>query len=198
MRSRLIFLIILISALLVFALPMSGIGAVKNLLTNPDFEKDTAGWSFGTDYGTFEIDKTQKGIVGNAVLANVVKVGANAWEPEIHSPAFDLVKGKKYTMSFWAKADKNRPLGIKFEQLDLWGGPNQNINITTNWAEYHFSPTLDIGSPPQFVIHIEFGGQTGKVWFSHFLVYEGDFDPTTLTPVNSIGRLATKWGDIKK
>ena len=199
MRTKLVILAMLLSSVLVFTLPISGIAAVKNLVGNPDFAKDTEGWSIGADFATLTIDKNEKGVGGsNVILANVTKVGANAWEPEIHSPAFDLAKGKKFTMSLWAKADKAHPLILKFEQLDLWGGPTQDIKATTTWAEYHFTPLMDIGSPPQFVIHVEFGGQTGKVWFSHFLVYEGDFVPEVLSPVTPTGRLATAWGEIKK
>jgi len=200
MRINLVVFVVLLFGILVLAMPISGIAAVKNLVGNPDFVKDMEGWSLGADYGTFDIDKSEKGIAGgNAALANVTKVGANAWEPEIHSPAFDLAIGKKFTMSLWAKADKvSRPLILKFEQLDLWGGPTQEISVTKDWAEYHFTPLMDIGSPPQFVIHVEFSGQTGKVWFSHFLVYEGDFVPETLSPVTPANRLTTTWGEIKK
>jgi len=198
MRTKLFIFVVLFSGILVLAMSLSSMAAVKNLVTNPDFVTNMEGWTFGADYGTFDIDKSEKGIVGNAALANVTKVGANAWEPEIHSPAFDLAIGKKFTMSFWAKADKARPLGTKFEQLDLWGGPSQDINLTDKWAEYHFVPTMELGSPPQFVVHIQFNGQTGKVWFSHFLVYEGDFTPETLSPVTPTGRLTTTWGEIKK
>ena len=198
MRTKLFVFAMLISGILIMTMPITSMGAVKNLVVNPDFVKDIEGWVFGADYGTFDIDKAEKGIVGNAVLADVTKVGANAWEPELHSPAFDLTNGKKFTMSFWARGEKARALGTKFEQLDLWGGPSQDINITDKWAEYHFVPLMDIGSPPQFVVHIQFSGQTGKVWFSHFLVYEGDFVAEALTSVTPTGRLATAWGEIKK
>jgi hypothetical protein len=199
MRTNLVVFVVLLFGILVLAMPISGMAAVKNLAGNPDFVKDTEGWSLSADYGTLDIDKNETGIAGgNAVLANITSVGANAWEPEIHSPAFDLAIGKQFTMSFWAKADKARPIGAKFEQLDLWGGPSQDFNLTTNWAEYHFVPLMDIGSPPQFVIHLQFNGEAGKVWFSHFLVYEGDFVSETLSPVTPANRLTTTWGDIKK
>ena len=198
MRKELIVLAILLSGIFVFTMPISGIAAIKNLVANPDFAKDITGWSISADLATLTIDKNEKVANGSAVLADVTKVGANAWEPEIHYAQIDLTNGKKYTLSFQAKADKARPIGAKFEQNTTWGGPSQDFNLTTSWAEYHFTPTMDIGSPPEFFIHIQFNGQTGKVWFSHFLVYEGDFVAEPLTSVTPIGRLATAWAEIKK
>ena len=84
MRTKLFVFAMLISGILIMTMPITSMGAVKNLVVNPDFVKDIEGWVFGADYGTFDIDKAEKGIVGNAVLANVTKVGVNAWEPELH------------------------------------------------------------------------------------------------------------------
>ncbi len=191
-----ILLTLIVQPFVAFAVP-------KNMLNNPQFEKDTEGWSFGADYGTFTVDPTVKGIVGNAALAKVEKVGANAWEPEIHSPGFDLKNGVKYTYAFWAKAEpgKTRTLGCRFEQLDTWVGIGEDITITDEWKDYHFTGVwTHPGSPPQVVIHIAMNVAPAPlvdVWFSNFRVYEGDYVPEALTSVGSINKLTTAWGKIK-
>ncbi len=177
--------------------------AVTNLVKNGDFVKDTEGWSFGADYGSFLVDPSVKGIQGNSALAKVEKVGANAWEPEIHSPGFDLVNGKKYTYAFWAKAEpgKTRTLSCRFEQLDTWVGIGEDITIDDQWKDYHFTGVwTHPSSPPQVVIHIAMNVAPNPlvdVWFSHFRVYEGDYVEEKLTPVMPVEKLASSWGKIK-
>lgn len=176
---------------------------IQNLVSNPDFENGTTGWSLGLG-NPFGVDKKEKFPVGNVVLAEIINVGANDWEPEIHSPSFSVENGKMYTCSFWAKADAIRPIGVKFEQLDTWVGPFQSFNITDKeLTEYYFSPTMTMGSPPLVVIHIQFDRVKGKVWFAHFRVYEGKYveDDLVAKPkiaVDPNGSLATTWGRIKK
>lgn len=185
---------------LIFSL--TGISLPKNILNNPDFEKDTEGWSFGADYGTFKVDPSVKGIVGNAALAKVEKVGANAWEPEIHSPAFDLVNGKTYTYAFWAKTEpgKKRVLSCRFEQLDTWVGIGEDVTIDDQWKDYHFTGVwTHPSSPPQVVVHIAMNvapEPLADAWFSHFRVYEGPYVEEQLSPVEP-AKVTTFWGKIK-
>jgi len=173
--------------------------AITNLVKNGDFEKDTEGWSFGADYGSLTIDKKEKGIVGNAIYVKVDKLGANPWEPEIHSPDFPLNLNKTYTVDFWAKTEpgKKRNLMVKFEQLDKWGGPSGIVTIDDQWKVYHLTLVSDFQSPPNSVIHIQFEGSVDDVWFSHFRVYEGQYVPEALSPVSPASKLASKWGEIK-
>jgi hypothetical protein len=175
---------------------------IVNLVSNPDFESGVDGWSLGLG-NPFTVDKKEKFAVGNVVLADIQNVGANDWEPEIHSKGFDVENGKTYTCSFWAKADAKRSIGVKFEQLDTWVGPSQNFNLSDGeMTEYFFSPVMTMGSPPQVVIHIQFNKQKGKVWFAHFRVYEGKYveDDLAIKPkiaVSPSGNLTTTWGKIK-
>jgi len=196
---------VLLSVILILAIWTTTVPAkeVENILDNPDFEADTGGWTIGAG-GTFLIDKKEKFPIGQVVKAQIDAVGANAWEPEIHSKSFDVKNATMYTCSFWAKASKVRPIAVKYEQLDTWVGPSQNFNITDQQLEeYSFSPTMTMGSPPQVVIHIQFNNQTGTLWFAHFRVYEGKYveddlkiigKPKAVTPGE---KLASSWGEIK-
>ncbi|MBM3212400.1 hypothetical protein FJZ33_09275 [Candidatus Poribacteria bacterium] len=181
---------------------------IENLLNNPDFAIDTNGWSLGGG-NIFAIDKKEKSPTGhNVVKATIEVVGANAWEPEIHSPGFDLKNGKKYTYAFWAKTEPgvSRTLGARFEQLNTWVGTGQDILINDQWQDYHFTGVwTHPGSPPQVVIHIALNVQPkplADAWFAYFRVYEGDYveekiggvKPKAVTPV---GNLAIPWGEIK-
>lgn len=203
----LIFLMIL--SMMVFpAIAQQG-KKIENILPNPDFETDTNGWSIGAG-NTFQIDKKEKAPFAgyNVVKATVDVVGANAWEPEIHSPSFPLINGKKYTYAFWAKTEqgKTRTLSCRFEQLDTWVGIGRDELINDQWKEYFFTGVwTHPSSPPNVVIHIALNVQPNPladVWFFHFRVYEGDYVEEQLggkpKAVNHSGSLATTWGKIKQ
>lgn len=184
----------------------------ENLLLNPDFEEGTNGWSIGclVNGAVGQIKQEKGGVVGDFCLfVQIDGLGQKDWEPEIHSPEFDVKAGKTYTCSFWAKTEpgKTRPIYVKFEQLDTWQGPGNTFIIDEEWKEYHFSPTIDFSSPPRVVIHIDFRAtQKNKddVWFDHFRVYEGEYVEEEITlgskgfPVNPKGKLASTWAEVKK
>ncbi len=189
---------VFLSSILAVTMLVSGAVAADNMVANPDFEVDTEGWSIGADYATLSIDGA--GIVGNAMLATINSVGANAWEPEIHSPPFDLVTGKIYTLAFWAKTEPGmtRDLAPRFEQLETWVGIGENIVVTDQWVDYHFTGEwVDGSSPPVVVVHLGFEFLLEDVWFSHFRVYEGDYVEEGIALVTPVGRLATSWAEIK-
>jgi len=202
---------VLLLGLLVLAMLVSGAAAqddeIENMLNNPDFEMGVEGWTIGSladgAAGQLTIDKKEDAIVGSVLWAQIDGVGNDAWEPEIHSPNFAVELGKTYTCSFWAKSEPGikRPLTVKFEQLETWTGPSQTFIITDEWAEYHLSPVMTMGSPPNVVLHIAFNFLKDDVWFSHFRVYEGQYVEEDLgqpkISVTPMGRLATAWGQIK-
>ena len=200
MHSKINLAGILLSSILAVTMVVSGAMAVDNIVANPDFEVDTEGWSIGADYGSLSIDGASFVGGGNVLFAQIDSVGANNWEPEIHSPPFDLVTGTTYTYAFWAKTEPGltRTLGPALEQLETYVSIGEEITVTDEWQEFHYTgewthPT----SPPQVVIHIGFQTQLGSVWFSHFRVYEGDFVEEAVSSVTPVDRLTTAWGQIK-
>ncbi len=202
---------VLLASVLILTVLASGASAqkIKNMVMNGDFEIDTGGWTIGGGQASLTIDKQEKpvGGLGNVVYAQVDAVGANDWEPEIHSPAFDLEQGETYTYSFWAKCEPGeiRNHYASFEQLVTYVGMGQNITVTDEWQVFHYTgiwnnPT----SPPQVVIHIGFQRQLVDVWFCHFLVYEGPYQEEDLEipgeeriAVTPLGNMATAWAKIK-
>jgi len=197
---------ILLSVILVLAFWVSTTTAadVENLVGNPNFEVDTAGWSIGAP-NSLLIDKKEKFPVGSVVKATIDQVGPDAWTPEIHSPTFIVKNGDMYTVTFWAKTEPGgkRPIGVKYEQLDTWVGPATTINLDDQMTEYQYSPIMTMGSPPAVVIHIQFNNIKDDVWFAHFRVYKGKYvkddinlgqKPKAVIPGE---KLASSWGEIK-
>jgi len=209
MRTKLSIFVVLLSVALILTVWVSTTTAqeIKNLLNNPDFDKDMniiTDWTIGAG-GTLSIDKKEKFPVGNVEKAQIDQVGPDAWVPEIHSNKFDVKLGPMYTCSFWAKADADvRPIGVTFEQDVTWTGPGTTFNLNMEMTEYTFSPIMTVGSPPQVVIHIQFNMIKGSVWFAHFRVYEGkyvkdnvDLGQKPKAVVTPGEKLASSWGEIK-
>ena len=200
----------LVSGILALAMLVSGTMAgdeIENMLINADFENGTTGWSFG-GVANIDFDEEPVGGFGQVAYFNALVVGPEAWNPEIHSPPFNLENGKQYTYSFWAKAGEEgagRTLSPTFEQLDTWVGVgSQNITVGEDWQEYHATGVWTHASTPAVVIHIGWNLQEGGVWFSHFRVYEGEWIEEEIEiggqqkiSVTPMGRLATAWGQIK-
>ena len=208
MRSHTGFAGILLSGILVLTMLVSGAAAqdeIENMLINADFENGTTGFSFE---GTMSIDFDEDPIggFGGVAFFEVNNVGPNAWNPEMHSPPFNLKQGEKYTMSFWAKAEEGsaRTLNVVFEQLDTFVGMGQVIKLSDEWQEFHFTcDWVHPSSPPAVVIHIAAELQLDDFWLSHLRVYEGEYVEEDIEiagqekSVTPRGRLATAWGEIK-
>ena len=204
--------IAMIGILLSFTLVVSGAAVgqeIENLVTNPDFEVGTEGWTLGSiadgAAGQLMIDKKEKGIVGDVMMAKIDGVGNDAWEPEIHSSSFAVKLGDTMTVSFWAKTEPGvtRTLGVVFEQLDTWQGTGTTFVLNDKWTEYHQSPKMVVSSPPNVIIHIQFNFMKEDVWFSHFRVYKGDWieekglGEKPKLSIAPAGKLAVAWGQVK-
>lgn len=180
---------------------------IENLVSNPDFDEGGIfGWNLGTggnSAGEMTVERNS-GVINDCAYVKIDAVGPDAWNPEIHSPEFDVEAGEIYTVSFWAKTEDGmtRTIGVKFEQLDTWVGPAQNFTLTDEWTEYHFSPTMTMSSPPAVVIHIQFNNMKGDVWLDHFRVYQGEYVEDELSEgeqaVKAVDKLTIVWGQIRK
>lgn len=208
MRFRLNYFVIFISVMLVLAANSIAQDEIENLLTNPDFENGTNGWTLGGGNSLAIDDKEECPTGTNVVMATIDVVGAEAWEPEMHSPSFPLANGRTYTYSFWAKTEpgETRAMNTSFESNDpAWAGAGgMSPTFTDEWVEYH-STGAWTAEDRLVHLHLAFNYPPTELldaWFAHFRVYEGDYveedievqKPKAVTPV---GNLAISWGKIK-
>ncbi|MCG2689818.1 hypothetical protein L6252_00855 [Candidatus Parcubacteria bacterium] len=176
-NSDLVFAVLMVLAVLVILpSPVRGAGPPENILLNPYFEEGA--------------------------------VGVENWEPEVHSPSFNLTMGKTYTYAMFIKAEPDSVrtlLGVNFEQLDTWVGMGQEIALTDEWVEYHFTGVwANPSSPPAVVVHIGINLQKDDFWISYCRVYKGDFFqeefgeiPQAVNPMPPNMKLPITWGYVK-
>lgn len=110
-------------AMVTHAATLGGIGTTRtNLMTNPSFETNTAGWT--PNYST-NARTTAQAFVGSASLANTKTAGNNAW---ITSPTVSVVGGLDYAVSLYTRAattSRNRNVLV-----DWYNGSGVNFTTT--------------------------------------------------------------------
>ena len=208
-NSDLILVVLMVFAVLaILPSQVKGVAPPENILPNPYFEDGTNGWTVDAARAILSADQKEESPTGTPVmLVQVNAVGVENWEPEVHSPIFNLTMGKTYTYAMFIKAepDSVRTLGVNFEQLDTWVGMGQEIALTDEWVEYHFTGAwANASSPPAVVIHIGVNLQKDDFYLSYCRVYEGEFFqeefgeiPQSVNPMPPNTKLAATWGYVK-
>jgi hypothetical protein len=159
---------------------------VVNLAPNPSFEEDEVilndpAWdqwaTWGYDVGvnsTVQIDENE--CIDGTRSLRVQPQGGTDWYFIVLDLPMAVKVGTKYTASFWVKAEQPRPLTVQMKATDntsgTWG--LTNFQVTTEWAEYHFTTT------PQYrEIKLEFFCAATDVpfWLDFVYFYEGEYVP---------------------
>lgn len=115
-----------------------------NLIGNGDFSKGTEGWQ---SYASGDPSQIAINAVNRKLQAVIGSAGANPWDRQVINEGFAIQQGARYTITFKAKAEKNRKLGIGIGWVDVeknyeWHGYfGQQADLTTE--EQVFSFTFD-------------------------------------------------------
>ena len=129
------------------------------------------------------------------VQINVTQTDGTDWHVQAHQTGLNLTDGTTYTVSFRAKADKDRPmpLGASLDQADWHNiGLTANAALTTDWKTFRYVFTAHDTVPNHARIAFTLGGQTGTVWIEGLQIHPGA-EGAGLAPGQS---LKTKTVDI--
>ena len=120
-----------------------------NRLLNSDFTTGAENW--GLELNTAPAaaklslpDDAQlpAGVTGRAARINVTTLGGQNWHIQFSQGKLDLTEGEPYTFSFWAKADKPRPLGV-YASVDTGDyhhiGLGADVALGAEWKQYRYS-----------------------------------------------------------
>jgi len=173
-----------LAALGLVAFPAATWAQVTNLAPNPSFEEDEVilddpAWemwcTWGYDNGigsTVQFDDTEA--VDGLRSLRIDSKGDTNWYFIVLDLPMPTKIGKSYTASFWAKAEKARPLTVQMKATDnttgQWG--STDFQLTTDWAEYHFTTAVQFTE-----IKLEFfcSGSTVPLWLDFVNFYEGEY-----------------------
>lgn len=124
---------------------------------------DLNGWNSWVD--DFDKSVANTGYASNHCLKVENKAAAGMWEKQCVL-ALDnaLEKGKTYTLTFKAKADKaaniNTAITMKDDPWTIQG--SEDHSLTTEWAEYTFEQTIDMDNINRIVFNL---GETATSYY---------------------------------
>ncbi len=145
--------------------------AQGNLMQNPSFEKTGSNWYspwwFEADDGAaadISQDTTTAGDGAASAKIHVTKSSTTNWNVQFMN-GLGITNGRTYTVSFWAKADANRSIGLEINHKT---SPYTNYfkasaALSTSWQKftYTFTPTV---TDDNTLILFYFANNTGNVW----------------------------------
>ena len=131
-----------------------------NLLKNARMESGTNNWTAEThDATTMRLEAESPAGQTNAPEGRVlhvtgIKIDGTNWHLQLHQTGLNLKPGKKYTLSFLAKASAPRPLWIN-SRLDQepwsFAGLDTNVGLTAQWRRYTYTFTANNAVVPNHV-----------------------------------------------
>jgi hypothetical protein len=150
------------------------------LITNGDFSKDTAGWKFEA----FTPAVGTASVINGEFVANMTTKGTDGWNAQLKKLELDIVKGKKYVVSFKVQADQafvlSTNVGLNEGPWTTYSG-YQKFNVTSEMKTYTYEFTMGEASDRKARMVFDLGTVSGKVIF----------DDISLKPVDD-GSSATK------
>ncbi|MEK3921023.1 carbohydrate binding domain-containing protein [Paenibacillus sp. FSL K6-2393] len=113
-----------------------------NLISNGDFSKGKEGWFTHADGNAADLEMQ----VSNQQLhAKIGNAGQNAWDRQVINEGFGIQQGFKYKLTFKAKAEKSRKVGLGIGWVDAaanyeWHGFfGARVDLTPEEQEFSFT-----------------------------------------------------------
>ncbi len=177
---------------MLFAVTSATNAQVENLVQYSSFEEDESIQKDRTDPFEFGMENAlwaiwSKGDEGAGSKAEIVETesidgtrslridpkGTQNWHLVVYYVSLQADLNKKYTVSFWAKAEEPRPLTAQFKSVDnsiSW--VTTNFQLTTEWAEYHFTAQAQNA---EVKLELLCAGNEVTFWLDFIFIYEGDY-----------------------
>ncbi|EFM08473.1 glycoside hydrolase family 16 [Paenibacillus curdlanolyticus YK9] len=135
-----------------------------NLLKNGSFANGTDGWF---SYAAVDSNQLTIAALNGKLQASIGTVGDNPWDRQVIQEGFNIQQGSKYTLSFRAKADTPRKLGLGIGWVDVpanyaWHGYfGDQIDLTTTEQTFTFTFNATTESYPNSRISFDMGNIPG-------------------------------------
>ncbi len=152
-----------------------------NLLNGGDFESqsDLNQWDLWADDGyaaAVELDGNTAVSGASSARVNITQSQGTDWQISFEFQPINVISGTEYTLSFWAKADQNRPISAWVQQMqDPWGNYlyfGEALDLTADWQQYELSATAS-GSDALAGFIVGLGQTTGSVWLDDVQLRQG-------------------------
>lgn len=147
--------------------------STPNLIDNGGFEAPLAGaWSTYVDtssgYAASVALDTRVYKSGTAAARiDVAQSGGDDWRVDFYQPNRALAANGRYVLSFWAKADRARPLSVNSAKgAPDWDnyGLYRTVSLDTDWREYNVAFDAPTTAVTDARIQFMAGALTGTIW----------------------------------
>ncbi|HEV8606681.1 MAG TPA: carbohydrate binding domain-containing protein [Tepidisphaeraceae bacterium] len=132
-----------------------------------------------TDNWRFEQHEDGKGKIsadGDAIVFEVTNVDGTEWHVQVFQTPVDLKNGKEYTITFKAKADEVREVGVQagIDEED-WHliGLDEKAELGKEWKDYKYTFTASEVKEKKNRVGFVLGGAKGKVWVKELMLKGG-------------------------
>lgn len=184
----------------------------ENLVENGDFELGTEQWTLedgaccnrGGLY-QWEVDGKDKHGGKKSLKVIGVKATGTDWHAKVRHDSTSMRAGKTFTLVFWAKSEKPRPVSVSIQmQHDPWTF-YQGGNITLEgptWKEYSLTFASNADVDRDMWVGLAIAQSDVSFWLDDFRFLEGELkDEIGTKPapesIDAAGKLSTAWGKIK-
>ena len=171
-------------------MPLRGdlLSVVANLVTNPDFEVDAAGW-FGLSEPTLSRTTAEQhsGVASLAVVCD----GSASFEGAMTEVTEGFVAGERYTLAPWVKGTAGAALRLRVE--DAGGAVHKTFTATGDWQRVAFNHVVAEGTSVLFVGVLVSGTQATTYYLDDVV-----FDLRVVEPSTATSRPVTFCSTLKR
>ena len=126
---------------------------------------------------TLALDAAEKAVGAGSARIDITRVAGTSWDlPILLRQAVAVSQGADYTLSFWAKADRDHVVDawVQRRSAQRWLDFGK-IALTTSWQRFQVSYTAT-GSDSAAVLGIGLGQVPGTVWLDDIRLQRGSRD----------------------
>ncbi|HEV8290389.1 MAG TPA: carbohydrate binding domain-containing protein [Tepidisphaeraceae bacterium] len=133
---------------------------------------DAKNWRFEQH----EDGKGKISVDGDAIVFEVTNVDGTEWHVQAFQTPLDLKDGKEYTITFKAKADDPREVGVQagIDEED-WHmiGLDEKAELGKDWKDYKYTFTANDVKANKNRVGFVLGSAKGKVWVKDLVLKGG-------------------------
>lgn len=149
--------------------------AAQNIISNPGFESGADWWFHQATDGaaaTFNLQSAEAMRTGSFGASVQVTTAGTNWHVQLCVPdQWEARLGTTYTISFYARADRNVGIEVAFQGNEASGWATYQTfpaSLTTTWQQFTFSHTSTVEGAGAIRINIFMGANLGTYFFDDF------------------------------
>jgi hypothetical protein len=147
----------------------------RNMLHNARLSDGTSGWTLeqhdetSAEMTTVGIEDGEGTPPGRALRLADLRLDDTDWHLQLHQVGLDLQDGQVYTVSFAARSNVSRAIGVNIRlDQDPWSitGLDTQVGLVPSWQRHTFTFIPHSTVPNHTRLSFVFGGETGEVFLA--------------------------------